>query len=84
MIMDGHTKEESKSQKQYMLRLHFEFFCADQEEMPKPRLIVFVVGGVTYSEIRAAYEVAEQYPSHDVFIGTLDQLSFIFVHTTCV
>ena len=52
--------------------------------MPKPRLIVFVVGGVTYSEIRAAYEVAEQYPSHDVFIGTLDQLFFICLCTTCV
>ena len=38
--------------------------------MLKPRLIVFVVGGVTYSEIRAAYEVAEQFPSHDVIIGT--------------
>ena len=33
------------------------------------RLLVFVVGGVTYSEIRAAYEVASQFPSHDIFIG---------------
>ena len=39
--------------------------------MEKPRLIVFVVGGVTHSEIRAAYEVAQQYPSHDVVIGTI-------------
>jgi syntaxin-binding protein 1 len=41
-----------------------------QEEVAKPRLIVFVVGGVTYSEIRAAYTVAQQFPTHDIVIGS--------------
>ena len=43
-----------------------------QEAKPKARLIVFVVGGLTHSEIRAAYEVSKQYPSHDVIIGEDD------------
>jgi syntaxin-binding protein 1 len=37
------------------------------------KLIVFVIGGATYSEIRSAYEIAETY-SRDVFIGTTELL----------
>ncbi|KAI9248929.1 Sec1-like protein [Sporodiniella umbellata] len=33
------------------------------------RLIVFVIGGATYSEIRSVYELAEDY-RRDIFIGT--------------
>ena len=35
----------------------------------KVRVIVFVVGGLTHSEIRTAYEVAQNYPSHDIIVG---------------
>ncbi|KAG1176540.1 hypothetical protein G6F71_003284 [Rhizopus microsporus] len=44
---------------------------------PRPtngaKLIVFIVGGATYSEIRSVYEVAEAY-HRDVFIGTTELL----------
>lgn len=43
-----------------------------QEAKPKAKLIMFVVGGLTHSEIRAAYEVSKQFPSHDVVIGKDD------------
>uniref|UniRef100_A0A183V1U2 Putative acetylcholine regulator unc-18 n=1 Tax=Toxocara canis TaxID=6265 RepID=A0A183V1U2_TOXCA len=38
-----------------------------------PRLIVFVVGGVTYSEMRAAYEVTKEKKPWEIVIGS-DQL----------
>uniref|UniRef100_F1L0Y2 Acetylcholine regulator unc-18 n=1 Tax=Ascaris suum TaxID=6253 RepID=F1L0Y2_ASCSU len=38
-----------------------------------PRLIVFVVGGVTYSEMRAAYEVTKEKKPWEIIIGS-DQL----------
>lgn len=34
-----------------------------------PRLIVFVVGGVTYSEMRSAHEVIKQNGTWDVHVG---------------
>jgi len=34
-----------------------------------PRLIVFIVGGVTYSELRSAYEVTNVSKTWDVIIG---------------
>lgn len=36
-------------------------------------MIVFVIGGATYSEIRSAYEIADTY-NRDVFIGTTEIL----------
>jgi syntaxin-binding protein 1 len=36
----------------------------------KQRVMVFVAGGMTYSEIRSVYEVSEGGPGRDVFIGT--------------
>jgi len=35
-----------------------------------PRLIFFVLGGLTYSETRAAYEVAEAHKSWDILVGS--------------
>lgn len=37
---------------------------------PKQRMIVFVAGGLTYSEVRIAYKISEV-SNKDVFIGKL-------------
>nr|XP_060630574.1 syntaxin-binding protein 3-like [Anolis sagrei ordinatus] len=34
------------------------------------KLIVFVIGGITYSEMRCAYEVSQAYKSCEVIIGS--------------
>ena len=41
------------------------------QDVAKPRLILFVVGGITHSEIRAAYEVTRKFLTHDVLIGEI-------------
>lgn len=42
-----------------------------EERRSGARLIVFVIGGVTHSETRSAYEVSEAYKSCEVVIGEL-------------
>lgn len=41
------------------------------ERRSSARLIIFVIGGITYSEMRSAYEVSQVYKSCEVVIGKL-------------
>uniref|UniRef100_A0A672UPV0 Syntaxin binding protein 3 n=1 Tax=Strigops habroptila TaxID=2489341 RepID=A0A672UPV0_STRHB len=41
------------------------------ERKSSARLIIFVIGGITYSEMRSAYEVSQAYKSCEVVIGKL-------------
>ncbi|KAI8093278.1 Sec1-like protein [Halteromyces radiatus] len=47
--------------------------ASGQRTSQGPKLIVFVIGGMTYSEIRAAYESSEAY-HRDIFVGTTEIL----------
>lgn len=46
--------------------------------IPSRSIVLFVIGGVTYSEIRAAYEVAEA-TKREVYIGNLVFIVIIFI-----
>ncbi|KAM8805397.1 syntaxin-binding protein 3 [Eudromia elegans] len=39
------------------------------------KLIIFVIGGITYSEMRCAYEISEAYKSYEVIIGSTHLLT---------
>lgn len=39
------------------------------ERKSSARLIIFVIGGITYSEMRSAYEVSQAHKSCEVIIG---------------
>ncbi|KFO72406.1 Syntaxin-binding protein 3, partial [Cuculus canorus] len=41
-----------------------------EERKTSARLIIFVIGGITYSEMRSAYEVSEAHKSCEVIIGS--------------
>ncbi|XP_074008820.1 syntaxin-binding protein 3 [Numenius arquata] len=41
-----------------------------EERKSSARLIIFVIGGITYSEMRSAYEVSQAYKSCEVIIGS--------------
>lgn len=40
----------------------------------KQKVLVFIAGGMTYSEIRSVYEVSDAGPGRDVFIGKISLL----------
>ena len=40
-----------------------------QPKKDAPTIIIFIVGGMTYSEMRAMYEVTKAFSSHEVIIG---------------
>jgi syntaxin-binding protein 1 len=54
--------------------------CRQVQKREGTRLIVFVVGGVTYSEIRVVYEVSKA-KNRDIIIGNSQALS-LKIHTT--
>ena len=41
------------------------------ERRSNARLIIFVIGGITYSEMRSAYEVSQTYKSCEVIVSKL-------------
>lgn len=41
-----------------------------------PRLIVYIVGGVTYSEMRSAYQVTRAQKAWDVIVGSVRKLMY--------
>ncbi|KAG8182782.1 hypothetical protein JTE90_018655 [Oedothorax gibbosus] len=45
------------------------YWCSDKKLDNVSHLVVFIAGGVTYSEIRCAYEVMSKYKGWDIFIG---------------
>lgn len=51
---------------------------ATSSSVPSRSVVLFVIGGVTYSEIRSAYEVAEA-TKREVYIGNFTLLLFYFL-----
>lgn len=45
----------------------------------RQRVLVFVAGGMTFSEMRTAYELSRQL-GKDVFIGVVSSLKGLFLH----
>jgi syntaxin-binding protein 1 len=46
----------------------------DAEEETRPRFIIFVIGGLTFSEMRSAYELAEQHKA-SIYIGSTSTIT---------
>lgn len=52
--------------------VRYRAFLNNKTQLPKKnvsRIIVFIIGGVTFSEIRSAYEITENFSNWEVIIG---------------
>ncbi|XP_035224364.1 syntaxin-binding protein 1-like isoform X2 [Stegodyphus dumicola] len=45
------------------------YWCADKKYGHMSRLIVFIAGGVTYSEMRCAYEIMAEHTGWEIIVG---------------
>ena len=43
---------------------------AGAEKRGKPVLLVFILGGASFAEVRCAHEIAEEYSGYDVIFGS--------------
>lgn len=56
----------------------FKFFSSRQYNIGKtpigrrnvPRIIIFIIGGITMSEMRCAYEVMSKNSNYDIILGS--------------
>lgn len=52
--------------------MRYRAFVNDKTQQPKKnvsRIIVFIIGGVTFSEIRSAYDITKNFTNWEVIIG---------------
>ncbi|GIY59422.1 putative acetylcholine regulator unc-18 [Caerostris extrusa] len=69
-FLDMNTKNEIN-----LTERRNRYWCVDKKSEHVSRLIVLIVGGVTYSEMRCAYEVMKTYTGWEIFVGGDDILT---------